>query len=63
MFQCRVLTGDYTVGSSAMKDVPIKDSTTNPATRYDSVVDNTANPSIYVIFSDTQAYPAYLVTF
>ena len=63
MFQCRVLTGDYTTGNSSLKDVPIKDSTTTPVTRYDSVVDATGNPRIYVIFSDTQAYPAYLITF
>ena len=63
MFLCSVLTGDFTVGKSDMKDNPIKDSSVTPPTRYDSVTDNVTDPAIFVIFSDTQAYPKYLATF
>ena len=32
-------------------------------TVYDSATDDVRKPSMYVIFSDTQAYPEYLITF
>ncbi|PVD29523.1 hypothetical protein C0Q70_08774 [Pomacea canaliculata] len=31
--------------------------------QYDSATDNELNPSMYVIFHDSQAYPEYLITF
>ena len=30
---------------------------------YDTTVDNQSNPSIYVTYHDSQAYPEYLITF
>ena len=30
---------------------------------YDTVVDNTSNPSIFVVFYDNQCYPDYMITF
>ena len=30
---------------------------------FDSVVDNIANPSIFVVFYDADAYPEYLITY
>lgn len=36
---------------------------TKNSTIYDSAVDNTDRPTMYVIFNDTQAYPEYLIYF
>ena len=60
MYLVRALTGEFTTGSSAMIVPPPKDST---HAEYDSVVDNTANPGIFVIFYDALVYPDYLITF
>ncbi|XP_050395688.1 protein mono-ADP-ribosyltransferase PARP15 isoform X2 [Patella vulgata] len=60
MYQCKVLVGDYTPGNSAYRVPPNKPGTTQV---YNSLVDNTSNPSMYIIFNDTQAYPEYLITF
>ena len=60
MFLVKVLTGEYEKGKSQYKHPPQRNSETD---LYDSCVDNTNNPSIFVIFRDCQAYPEYLVTF
>uniref|UniRef100_A0A3B3V0L6 Poly [ADP-ribose] polymerase n=1 Tax=Poecilia latipinna TaxID=48699 RepID=A0A3B3V0L6_9TELE len=59
MYLCRVLTGDYTLGQQTMIAPPPKGN----LAIYDSVVDNTTTPSMFVVFHDTQAYPEYLITF
>ncbi|XP_032422912.1 protein mono-ADP-ribosyltransferase PARP14-like isoform X2 [Xiphophorus hellerii] len=59
MYLCKVLTGDYTLGQQTMIAPPTKGS----LGIYDSVVDNTTTPSMFVVFHDTQAYPEYLITF
>ncbi|KAL0962201.1 hypothetical protein UPYG_G00337040 [Umbra pygmaea] len=61
VFVAKVLTGDFTQGSHSMKTTPLKESSDIPL-RYDSVADKTDNPSLFVIFNDTQAYPEYLIT-
>ncbi|TSM60565.1 Poly [ADP-ribose] polymerase 14 [Bagarius yarrelli] len=61
MYFCRVLTGDYTLGNSAMILPPAK--TANSVDFYDTVVDNTESPTIFVVFRDYHAYPDYLITF
>ncbi|XP_033756233.1 protein mono-ADP-ribosyltransferase PARP15-like [Pecten maximus] len=61
MYQCRVLTGEFTRGQGGMRVPPQKGSQGHIL--YDSVVDNATAPSIFVIFHDTQAYPEYIVTF
>ena len=61
IFLAKVLTGEFTVGSSHYVTPPPKDE--NSHTLYDSIVDNVSNPSIFVIFRDAQAYPDYLITF
>lgn len=61
MYLCRVLTGDYTLGKKGMIAPPPKAS--NPAELYDSVVNNQADPKIFVVFHDDSAYPEYLITF
>lgn len=60
MFQARVLVGEPAQGSANMKLPPKK---SNSDRLYDSLADTPANPNVYVIFHDTQAYPEYLLTF
>ena len=59
--QARVLVGEWTNGSAEMKSAPYKshDSTA----QYDSVVDDVGNPTIFVIFRDSAAYPEYVIKF
>ncbi|XP_053554018.1 protein mono-ADP-ribosyltransferase PARP14 [Bombina bombina] len=62
MYLTRVLTGVTTQGRSGMVAPPAKNPN-DPTDLYDSVTDNTAQPSMFVIFNDIQAYPEYLITF
>ena len=43
--------------------VPPNKNSTDPNEIYESVVDNAANPSIYVLFQDYEYYTEYLITF
>lgn len=61
MYLCRVLTGDFTTGQSNMIMPPNKPG--HAVHIYDSVVDNMANPNMFIVFHDIQAYPEYLITF
>ena len=61
MYFCRVLTGDYTVGTQTMIVPPSKSA--NGIDQYDTVVDNVSAPTIFVVFRDDHAYPEYLITF
>ncbi|XP_072118200.1 protein mono-ADP-ribosyltransferase PARP14-like [Mobula birostris] len=61
MYRARVLTGIYCQGQGGMVAPPSK-SPSDPTELYDSVVDNTATPSMFIIFNDVQAYPEYLIT-
>ena len=63
MFICNVIVGKYTKGDKTMKVAPPLDRNKNEHMLYDTLVDNTANPIIFVMMSDSQAYPEYLVTF
>ena len=62
MYLVRVLTGEYTQGANAMIVAPPKDPS-DATVLYDSVVDNTANPTIFVVFYDADAYPEFLITY
>ena len=62
MYVVRVLTGECTIGKSNMIVAPPKDPS-NSAVLFDSVVDATGNPSIYVVFYDADAYPEYIITY
>ncbi|KAM5152440.1 LOW QUALITY PROTEIN: protein mono-ADP-ribosyltransferase PARP14-like [Mantella aurantiaca] len=62
MYLSRVVTGVSCVGKQGMIAPPPKNPS-NPTDLYDSVTDNVANPAMYVIFHDIQAYPEYLITF
>ena len=35
----------------------------DPAVLFESVVNTTSNPSIFVVFYDADAYPEYLITY
>lgn len=59
MFLARVLVGEFTVGSSDYVRPPMKDS----QNFYDSCVNNSSNPSIFVIFEKQQIYPEYLIEY
>src|SRR6218665_768676 len=61
IYQARVLAGEFILGNPEYFDAPLKPNETTK--RYDSVVDNVQNPSIFVVFRDTQVYPEYLITF
>ena len=61
VFQCRVLTGYFHIGSSDLVEPPVRDEQT--LSLYNSVVDSTVAPSIFVVFHDTQVYPEYLIVF
>ena len=62
MYLCKVLTGEYTAGKGVKRVPPHKPGNQNYIL-FDSVVDDTKDPKIFVIFNDTQAYPSYLITF
>ncbi|XP_029685024.1 protein mono-ADP-ribosyltransferase PARP14-like isoform X3 [Takifugu rubripes] len=59
MYLAMVLVGDFTRGQAGLPAPPKK----NPSDLYDSVTDNPAKPSMFVIFNDVQAYPEHLITF
>jgi len=59
MFLAKVLVGEYAQGRRDMRTPPVKIGNI----LYDSVVDRLRTPGMYVIFSDPQAYPAYILKF
>ena len=63
MYLALVLVGEFTVGSSNMLVPPAKDAAKDPNTPFDSLVNDTSNPSIFVIGPDAQSYPEYLIIF
>jgi len=64
IYQSLVLTGDFVVGHRSDIEPPLRPSSiVGSVSRYDSVVNDALNPGIFVIFTDTQAYPEYLITF
>ncbi|XP_035663100.1 protein mono-ADP-ribosyltransferase PARP14-like isoform X2 [Branchiostoma floridae] len=62
IYQARVIVGEYTTGRHGMLEPPAKNPA-NAVVRFDSVVDNMNNPSIFVVFHDNDAYPEYLIVF
>ncbi|CAB4006807.1 poly [ADP-ribose] polymerase 14-like [Paramuricea clavata] len=63
MYVVKVLVGNFTKGEEKMRVPPSKDDPKNTSLLFDSVVDDTASPKIFVIFQDHQSYPEYLITF
>uniref|UniRef100_A0A673SZ07 Poly [ADP-ribose] polymerase n=1 Tax=Suricata suricatta TaxID=37032 RepID=A0A673SZ07_SURSU len=62
IYVVRVLTGTYTTGYAGLVTPPSKDPD-NPTDLFDSVTDDIQHPKLFVVFSDNQAYPEYLITF
>ena len=62
MYLARVLVGQYCGGGSKLIVPPARDPL-RPEILYDSVVDDAASPAIFVVFSDSQCYPEYLIVF
>ncbi|KAJ8351599.1 hypothetical protein SKAU_G00230750 [Synaphobranchus kaupii] len=63
IFRTRVLTGKPCVGLEGMREPAPVDPNNLQAGLHDCAVDNLQNPFIFVIFSDSGAYPEYLITF
>ncbi|KAM8770647.1 protein mono-ADP-ribosyltransferase PARP15-like isoform 2-T2 [Rhynchonycteris naso] len=61
IYVARVLTGDYTRGHEGLI-VPPSKNPYNFTDLFDSVTDDIQNPQLFVIFSDCQTYPEYLIT-
>ena len=63
MFLARVITGDYSKGHHSLRATPDMTHSGDAARKYDSVVDDEANPSMFIVFKDSSAYPSYLISF
>ncbi|XP_076818266.1 uncharacterized protein LOC143463875 isoform X3 [Clavelina lepadiformis] len=61
MFLADVITGQYCSGHSLLVTPPVIPGSNNDP--YDSTVNNTSTPSIFVVFKDASVYPLYLVTY
>jgi len=59
MFLCRVLVGEYCLGREDQPTPDVRSGTE----LYDSTVNNLQDPTIFVTYNDSQAYPEYIVTF
>lgn len=62
MYLARVLVGEFTLGKRGLITPPSK-GPGKDTDLYDSVTDNLANPTMFVVFGDNDAYPEYLITF
>ena len=60
MFMCRVSVGDWCKGTNEQLTPDPKPH--NSFELFDSTVDNVANPSVFVVYHDAQAYPGTFVT-
>jgi hypothetical protein len=61
MFLCRVVVGDWCRGTNGQLTPDPKPH--SQLELFDSTVDNVRNPSIFVVYHDSQAYPEYLISF
>nr|XP_036284518.1 protein mono-ADP-ribosyltransferase PARP12 isoform X1 [Pipistrellus kuhlii]KAF6338350.1 poly(ADP-ribose) polymerase family member 12 [Pipistrellus kuhlii] len=61
MFLARVLVGEFTRGNTSLVRPPAKEGQSNVF--YDSCVNSTSDPSIFVIFEKHQVYPEYIIQY
>ncbi|XP_038610795.1 zinc finger CCCH-type antiviral protein 1-like [Tachyglossus aculeatus] len=61
MFLARVLVGDFTLGNPTLVRPPPRPE--DPGRFYDSCVDCTPTPAIFVIFEKHQIYPEYIIEY
>ena len=59
IFACRVVVGEYCLGKYDALTPDVR----SGHTLYDSTVNNTSSPSIFVTYHDAQAYPEFLIKF
>ena len=60
MFLVEVVTGEFCQGNSSMAVIPNKP---GQKEAYDSVVNNTHTPSVFVVFKDASVYPLYMLKY
>ena len=63
MYVAKVLVGMSVKGNPKMRVLPKRNDPRNPELFYDTAVDDTDDPTIFVTFDDHQCYPEYLITF
>ncbi|XP_070560626.1 protein mono-ADP-ribosyltransferase PARP12-like [Ptychodera flava] len=63
MFLARVIVGAYTDGNSALVKPPPRDPAKPYGETYDSCVNSSRDPSIFVIFDNSQTYPEFLISY
>lgn len=63
MFLAKVLTGKFTVGNPSMRRPPPLNPRDACSDLFDSCVDNWMDPQIFVIFSDDQSYPYFIIQY
>ena len=62
MFVAKVLVGDFVQGLPKLRKPP-EVPYSSMGRCYDSCVNNTTNPTIFVIFEKSQTYPEYLIKY
>ena len=60
MLLCKVIVGDYCVGSKNMIELPTK---TDGVTQYETMVNRLKDPTVFVVSKDYHALPKYVITF
>ncbi|KAI0217478.1 hypothetical protein LSAT2_030737 [Lamellibrachia satsuma] len=63
MFVARVLVGKYALGSRDFRKPPPLDASKPYEKCFDSCVNDTNNPHIYVVFDNAQCYPEYVIDY
>ena len=63
MYVAKVLVGQYCKGTNRQAVIPPPKDPSKPEELFDSVVNDAGNPSIFVVFFDSQCYPGYLIKF
>lgn len=63
MYVAKVLVGQYCKGTNRQAVIPPPKDPSKPEELFDSVVNDSGNPSIFVVFFDSQCYPEYLIKF
>ena len=61
MIVADVIVGRWTLGSKGLNECPIIEG--EQFVRYNSLVNDVKNPSIFVVQHSSQAYPAYVITY
>jgi len=63
VFLCRVVVGEYCLGVQDALAPPVRGKARDGPVLFDSTVDKLLDPSIFVTYHDSQAYPDYLIRF